>query len=1638
MRYHSIFISFLFLFFLPSAFSQVFYGTEAQKYIKNSRSVRIQEGTQNIRYIEFDPDKSFNTPQAGVKLSSLLNLSETNTFQFKKEVTDKLGFSHFRYQQYYKGIPVEGAFYIVHSQYEKVIAANGEFFKVEEALNTIPGISGTQAVEIAIRNFPASKYYWEYDKNYKPVPELVILSDNSKSYLVYKIDIYSDEPLFRKYVYVDSHSGDILKTIDRVHNDYHQGTAVTKYEGTRTINTENTAEYFRLRDSTRGAEIVTYNMQHQTNYTQAVHYTDTDNYWDETTDQKDAATNAHFAVEKTFDYYYTVHGRNSYDNQGGALISYVNFGTQYVNAFWNGNVFTYGDGDGYNYSALTSVEVVAHEITHAVTQHSAGLEYAYEPGALNESFSDIFGVTVDYFVDSSGFNYILGDEFALLGIPFRNMANPKEYGDPDTYKGEYWVSGSNDNGGVHTNSGVQNFWFYLLAEGGEGTNDLGNSYQVSGIGIEHAAAIAYRNLTVYLTPYSQFEDARFYSIQSAVDLYGPCSEEVIAVTNAWYAVGVGEAFSSLVQAGFHVSHNYSCSDNVWIEFYNTSENASGFLWEFGDGYTSTETNPVHTYTSFGNYTVNLLAYGIDYCTGNDSIEKTDIIRVTNGMVPVSSLCQPSGLSAAEFGISGFQFGTINNSSELSAEEGHYLDFTCEHAAFLVAGHEYPLNVTTGRQQYENVSIWIDLDSNGEFSSDELIFESLHALQYHTGNVIVPEPSVFDVPLRMRVASDHASFPVTGACEPLHFGQAEDYTVYISPNAEAPTAGFELSDTIAAIGEMITLSDRSLNLPQSWSWQIPGGTPALSAEQNPVIFFDTTGVYDISLMVSNNYGTDSINRSRVVEVLPGFVTGTGHFSGSESGILWDSGGPEGSYRNGEDNDFLIQPECAKQITLFFLELDLEESYDYLYIYDGTDATGELLLAVTGNIIPEEVTAYSGSMYLRFVSDGDVNKEGFKAVWRACVPENKSIQANFSFPDLDPAYYADIQFADLSSGNPSEWLWNFGDGTFSYEQHPVHKFNRTGEVNISLFASNCFHSDTINRQIFIQEVPEMYIPDTLFSEMLRQGEISENEVTINNLSNSGDLLYEIDINERITTETIEKSGLFESDQYFVKENMYQKSHQELIFAQSNKTSQPVISYSSTDLNRVMNSFITDYHQLTDLIPGIYEFDGGIEGYLIDDGGNDMYDGGNYLSTNLHAGIAYHNNEVTENFAFGTSGTYFTSKQPGLFLMAADLDRISSFSITGNLGADGHGAVDGSIVTVHKGLQTYTGFVKRVSGSGDPSVNHLIIVPSAGNETSHTFQVNSNFDDHTVFGLEPSSRIYYLLFSTLNGSYVSDSVIEAVMESFIQLITPQCEWLTAESDNGIIEPLSSSGINLFANAGNLPTGSYSADIHIRSNDTAHSEIVISYHLTVNEALPPALEVTDSLYYQINTNEIKEYEFAIGNENGGSKLEYSLEILNETFGEDWLEIVTNAEGIIEAGETKTGILRIDASNLMAGRYIRQLTLYSNDPVKSVNYIQVILQVIENATLLTDNFTGNSLINVYPNPATDILNIAGFSSMEYHKIEVCIVSMAGGLIRSSEYLLNSDLANIVMPVTDLKPGVYILNLTGDGNLIQSIRFVKK
>ncbi len=487
-----------------------------------------------------------------------LGLTDQDELVLYRTDKDDAGFVHYRYRQYNRGIKVEGAELLIHEQNGFVQTLNGKLVRglLSDAQASL---TAGDAVQLALAHVQADRYMWEDAKatamlrhirkdpqaTFYPQPELVLADISFEQNplhcrLAWSMVVYAEIPHSRKQVFVDAATGEIIGEIETMCDQNTPGTAETKYSGTRTIITDSLdANLFRLVETTRGGGIETYNMKEGTDYDLAVDFTDDDNFWNNVNaDQDEAATDVHWGAEMTFDYYKTNHNYEGIDGNNMPLIGYVHYDKSWSNARWTGDWAVFGDGNGNNWSALTAVDVVAHEFTHGVTGNNAKLKYQNESGALNESFSDIFGTAIEFWAEPEQGDWLIGEDIISDGT-LRDMSDPKVDQNPDTYKGEYWATGSADNGGVHTNSGVQNHWFYLLSDGGSGENDKSDTFSVSGVGIDTAAAIAFRNLRYYLVETSIYSDAREGSIQAAEDLYGICSTPVTETAKAWYAVGVG-------------------------------------------------------------------------------------------------------------------------------------------------------------------------------------------------------------------------------------------------------------------------------------------------------------------------------------------------------------------------------------------------------------------------------------------------------------------------------------------------------------------------------------------------------------------------------------------------------------------------------------------------------------------------------------------------------------------------------------------------------------------------------------------------------------------------------------------------------------------------------------------------------------------------------------------------------------------------------------------------------------------------------------------------------------------------------------------------------------------------------------------
>ena len=789
--------------------------------------------------ITFNEKSNYKISDSKQIFQEQLSLKSNQNYSILKTETDQEGFTHQKFQLFEQGIKVEYATYTLHSKNGKITSMSGEFYNTKNTKTTAT-ISAQDAFNKAIEYTGATKYMWDNQAeaelmNYqKPVGELVLLPnmtnqglENSKDELrlAYKFDIYATAPISRGDLYIDAINGAILyynATIKHLgefahghksgaaHNDeisesksgFVAANAATRYSGTQSIQTLLSGSSYILSDNTRGGGMQTYNCQKGTNYSTAINFTDVNNDWTAAefanTTKDNAALDAHWGAEKTYDYFSTTHARNSYNNAGAKINSYVHYSNAYDNAFWDGSRMTYGDGSGTYFDALTSLDVAAHEIGHAVCETSANLAYQKESGAMNEGFSDIWGACVEYFAAPAKSTWLIGEDIERRAgyAALRSMSNPKSLSQPDTYGGTNWQlincgtpTQQNDYCGVHTNSGVLNHWFYILSIGKSGTNDKGSVYNVTGISIAKAAKIAYKLETAYLSANSTFAIARTGGIQAAVDLYGAGSAEVIATTNAWYAVGVGAAYVS------GTTDTTVPSTPISLTFSGTTATAVNLFWT-----ASTDNVGVTGYNIYNGTTLAFTAAtnsaglsGLTASTtynftvkakdaaGNLSAASNAVSVTTLAATTAVTYCASTSNSTADEKIGKVALGTISNTS---TGTGGYENFTAQ-STNITRGTAYTISITpswTSTKYNEGYGVWIDYNKNGFFTEAGEMVVSKSASQ------ITPVTATFTIPAtatlgatRMRVSMKYNGIPTS--CETLSYGQVEDYTV----NITAPTA-----------------------------------------------------------------------------------------------------------------------------------------------------------------------------------------------------------------------------------------------------------------------------------------------------------------------------------------------------------------------------------------------------------------------------------------------------------------------------------------------------------------------------------------------------------------------------------------------------------------------------------------------------------------------------------------------------------------------------------------------------------------------------------------------------------------------------------------------------------------------------------
>lgn len=455
-------------------------------------------------------------------------LTVTKTFR------DGLQLSHVRLAQSYKGLPVWPAELLVHLDRDgNVYRMNGSFVRTPRHLSAQPTLDSDRATRLAKEAVDAR------DAAEITEPVLIIYAlDDHPPRLAWKTEIRSG--LAADWlVVVDADTGTVLTKFNQVKDTAVPGSGVDLFGVTRDLSAwEDNGTYFLIDASKPMFEPAQNPLQFGSG---AIYIFDAGNTpsdpYTQVVDQVlyitslspaswalPDAVSAAYNVSQTYDYYLDRHARDSLDGKGGNIVAVVRVGIAHPNASWDGQKISFGDAQPF----AGALDVVGHELTHGVIQHSANLVYRGESGALNEAFADILGEMVEARAEGEP-DWVKGTH--LDPMFQRDFREPWLFDQPSRMSEYRFLL--DDNGGVHTNSGIINHAYYLLAEGLD-----------DAIGIEDAEQIFYRALTVHMLRQDRFVDARLACIASAGELFGADSAQAAKVAEAFDAVEIFDAAPS--------------------------------------------------------------------------------------------------------------------------------------------------------------------------------------------------------------------------------------------------------------------------------------------------------------------------------------------------------------------------------------------------------------------------------------------------------------------------------------------------------------------------------------------------------------------------------------------------------------------------------------------------------------------------------------------------------------------------------------------------------------------------------------------------------------------------------------------------------------------------------------------------------------------------------------------------------------------------------------------------------------------------------------------------------------------------------------------------------------------------------------
>lgn len=463
---------------------------------QNNDSIIVKRNGKGIvEYVKFPSPQSPESKKVTIPetakafFANYLKPAPATNFVLQPQKQRNENFRHEHYDQFYNGVKVDGAGYNFHFEKGRIYLAHGNFIKIE-GLSTTPSITREEAKQ-AFANYKEIPV--EEIAGFKTdllIKEILNISGKDTAYslvLVYRVYLISGHPSNDEIGYIDAQNGKVLFTEPSMTGFSATGTFETRYNGTRQATTQHYNNTYNLCDSSRNAVIHTWDLNGSTNINNRVELADADNNWtanEYAANEDDMGLDIHWALQEIYDYLLNEHSISSYDNNDYDIDAHFHWGEQ-DNARWLmfDDVLVFGDGNTI-VRPVASLDAVAHEYGHGITDFQIGWAYSGDLQIFHEGLSDIWGIILENRISPNSV-WEIGEGVILNYDCIRNIQNPEDP-NAETEISDTYLSSTYNAGNQYVKSGVFSHWFYLLVNGGSGTNDNGNSYTVYGIGMDAA------------------------------------------------------------------------------------------------------------------------------------------------------------------------------------------------------------------------------------------------------------------------------------------------------------------------------------------------------------------------------------------------------------------------------------------------------------------------------------------------------------------------------------------------------------------------------------------------------------------------------------------------------------------------------------------------------------------------------------------------------------------------------------------------------------------------------------------------------------------------------------------------------------------------------------------------------------------------------------------------------------------------------------------------------------------------------------------------------------------------------------------------------------------------------------------------